>query len=84
MDKAKQIWQFYSINGRKNILQTSEIDELYDNNGYILEDILDTIANKDFDELSNTYVSLLDMIVPYEYPMLSKQSDFKQFHNLNS
>jgi len=78
VNKSEQIWQFLSLDGRKQLLQRSDIYELY--NDDIIDDVkLNTVCNKDYKQLDYQYRHFLDLVVPYEYPILSKQEDWIMF-----
>ena len=38
LEKAEEMWQFYSINGRTYHLSQSEFNEFYDENGDEIDD----------------------------------------------
>ena len=78
VNKSEQIWQFLSLEGRKQLLQRSDIYELY--NDDIIDEIkLYTVCNKDYKQLDYQYRYFLDLVVPYEYPILFKQEDWIMF-----
>lgn len=78
LNKAEQIWQFLSTGDRKDILDTSDIDDLY-NDDILDNDKLEKISKMDYQELEYQYRHYLDLCTPHIYSELSKQEDWKDF-----
>lgn len=79
-NKAKQIWQFLSIDGRSDLFEHEDrLTELWDENDNLKHSVIDSIVNTDFDKLDGKYQRVIEDSVPYMYEMLSKQTDWITF-----
>lgn len=78
-NKAKQIWQFLSKDGRTDLFKHEDrLPELWDENDNLKQDVIDSIINTDFDKLDK-YQTVVEDSVPHMYEMLSKQTDWIAF-----
>ena len=80
LDKARELWQFYSIEGRLHDLSHSEFDEFYDENGDHIDEELQKVAEQDFDELEQKYKDFYVRVSEFNYDSVSQQEDFRMFH----
>ena len=80
-DKAKQIWQFLSLDGKIQVIEGFEFDEFYDKDFKFLEDKCLEVCDTDWDKLDSKYKEAFIQYVPFSYNTLSKQSDWIRFFN---
>jgi hypothetical protein len=79
-NKAKQIWQFLSKDGRTDLFKHEDrLPELWDENDNLKQDVIDSIVNTDFNKLDGKYQTVVEDNVPHMYEILSKQTDWISF-----